>query len=165
MLRTDPGRRPYQVPGVVLVALGAARAVHDRRDPVDCGLDPLAGGQIAGHELDAVPGLVAAPTEHPQDHDAGDVGADVLAQAADDDTESRGTAGEHQHAASAPAVGENPERDLQQRNGRSVGTAISAIRAGVKPSWVMRTFSTGTHGAMLSSRSATCKGRRRDGVR
>ena len=65
MLRTDPGRRPYQVPGLVLVALGAACAVHDGPGPVHCGFDPLAGGQIACHELDAVPGVVAAPTEYP----------------------------------------------------------------------------------------------------
>ena len=59
----DPGPRrgPYQVPGLVLVALGAAGAVHDGLDPGDGGVDPLAGGQIAANELDAVSGLVAAP--------------------------------------------------------------------------------------------------------
>jgi hypothetical protein len=65
MRRTDHGRRPHQVPGLVLVALGAARAVHDRADPVHRGVDALTGGQIAGHELDAVRGVVAAPTQHP----------------------------------------------------------------------------------------------------
>ena len=34
-------------------------------DPVHRALDSLAGGQIADRELDAILGLVAAPTEHP----------------------------------------------------------------------------------------------------
>jgi hypothetical protein len=39
--------------------------VHDGLDPVHRGFDPLAGGQVAGHELDAFLCLVAAPGEHP----------------------------------------------------------------------------------------------------
>ncbi len=39
--------------------------MHDGLDPVHRAFEPLAGGQIADHELDAVPGLVAAPTEYP----------------------------------------------------------------------------------------------------
>ena len=48
-----PGRRPDQVPGLDLVALGAAGAVHDDLGALDRGVDPLAGGQVAGHVLDA----------------------------------------------------------------------------------------------------------------
>ena len=45
--------------------LAAARAVHDDLGPLHCGFDPFARGQVTGHELDAVLGLVAAPAEHP----------------------------------------------------------------------------------------------------
>src|SRR5919107_548259 len=62
---TERGCRPHEVPGLVLVALTAARAVHDGPDPVRRGSDSLAGGQVAGDELDAVGGFVVPPTEHP----------------------------------------------------------------------------------------------------
>jgi hypothetical protein len=39
--------------------------MHDGRDTVYRGLDPLAGGQVTSQELDAVSGLAAAPAEHP----------------------------------------------------------------------------------------------------
>lgn len=65
MLDAGPRRRPHQVAGLLLVALSAARAVQDGPDPVHRALDSLAGGQIADRELDAILGLVAAPTEHP----------------------------------------------------------------------------------------------------
>ncbi len=54
-----------RMPGLVLIALGAARAVHDGSDPVHRGFEPFAGGQIADHELDAVRGFVAVPAEYP----------------------------------------------------------------------------------------------------
>src|SRR5215213_9954023 len=63
--RPIPRRWPDQVQGLILVALGAARAVHDDLGPVHRGFDSLAGGQVTGHELDAVAGLAAAPAEHP----------------------------------------------------------------------------------------------------
>jgi hypothetical protein len=47
VLGTDRGRRPHEVPGLVLVALAASRAVHDGPDSVHRGFDPLASGQLA----------------------------------------------------------------------------------------------------------------------
>ena len=43
-----------QLPGRLVIALGATRQVHDDLGPVDCGLDPLALEQITGHILDAI---------------------------------------------------------------------------------------------------------------
>lgn len=64
---TRPGRRdrPDQVQGLGLVALAAAGAVDDGPGPLHRRLDPLARGQVAPHELDPVPGLVAAAAERP----------------------------------------------------------------------------------------------------
>jgi hypothetical protein len=50
--------------GLVIVALAAARAVHDDLGSLRRGLDPVALGQVAGHELDALAALVAVPAEH-----------------------------------------------------------------------------------------------------
>jgi hypothetical protein len=33
--------------------------------PLHRGVDPLAGGQVTGHQLDAIPGLAAVAAEHP----------------------------------------------------------------------------------------------------
>jgi hypothetical protein len=54
-----------RVPGLVLVAVAASRAVHDDLGAVHRRFDSLAGGQVTGHVLDALPGLTAAPAEHP----------------------------------------------------------------------------------------------------
>ncbi len=62
--RPGPRRCPDQVPGLLLVALAAARAVHDDLDSLHRGLDPLARGQVTGHELDTLLGLAAVPAEH-----------------------------------------------------------------------------------------------------
>jgi hypothetical protein len=43
-----------------LVAVGAARQLQDDLGSRHGGLDPLAGGQVAGHQLDALPAQVAA---------------------------------------------------------------------------------------------------------
>jgi hypothetical protein len=52
-----------QVAGLVLVALAATRAVHDDLGRLHGAFDPIAGGQVTGHELDSFPGLVGAPAE------------------------------------------------------------------------------------------------------
>jgi hypothetical protein len=39
--------------------------VHDGPGPLHRGFDPLAGGLVAGDELDAALCLTAAPAEHP----------------------------------------------------------------------------------------------------
>jgi hypothetical protein len=39
--------------------------VHDGLDAVHCCVDPLACGQVAGHDLDAVPGFATLPAEDP----------------------------------------------------------------------------------------------------
>jgi hypothetical protein len=62
--RPAPRRCPDQVQSLLLVALGAARAVHDDLGPLHRGFDALAGGQITCHELDALAGLMAMPAEH-----------------------------------------------------------------------------------------------------
>jgi LexA-binding, inner membrane-associated putative hydrolase len=63
--RPDPRRRPDQVQGLILVALAAARAVHDDLSPFQRGFDSLARGQVTGHVLGTLPALAAAPAEHP----------------------------------------------------------------------------------------------------
>src|SRR5215207_636266 len=60
-----PRRGLHQVARLVLVALAAAGTVHDDLGTVDRGLDPLAGGQVAGHEVGALAGFATAPGEHP----------------------------------------------------------------------------------------------------
>jgi hypothetical protein len=62
--RPGPGRRRHQVARLDLVAPAGAGAVHDDPGPPRGGVDPLAGGQVAGRELDPVLVLVAAPAEH-----------------------------------------------------------------------------------------------------
>jgi hypothetical protein len=87
VLGAGPRRRPDQVAGLVVVALGAASAVHDRPDPVHRGVQPLAGGEVADGELDAVAGLVRAPAEHPH------LGAGVPQPRHDQAPEGAGAAG------------------------------------------------------------------------
>jgi hypothetical protein len=65
VLRSGPRHCPDQMQDLLLVALAAARAVHDDRGPLHRGCDPLARGQVTGHDLDTRPGLAAAPAEHP----------------------------------------------------------------------------------------------------
>ena len=61
-----PGPRGglHQRRRLLLVALAAARAVHDDVDPLERGVDALAGIEVADHVLDAVLGR-AAWAEHP----------------------------------------------------------------------------------------------------
>jgi hypothetical protein len=56
--------------------------------PFTAGSISLAGSQIAGHELDAVPGLVAAPTEYPH------ITAGIPQAPADEAPERTGAAGD-----------------------------------------------------------------------
>src|SRR5829696_1113887 len=69
---------------IALIASTSSRAPRGFRRPylgvADKAVpaDSLAGGQIAGHGLDAVPGLVAVPTEYPH------VRAGVVVRASDD---------------------------------------------------------------------------------
>ena len=86
-------RRAHQVPRLLLVALGAARAVHDDLGALHRGVDALARGQVAGHELDALVGLVAVPAEHPN------VGAGVP-QLRDDEPPERARAAGDENGAS-----------------------------------------------------------------
>ena len=61
-----PRRGLHQVPGRLVIARAAARAVHDDLSPGDRRPDPLAGEQVTGHVLDAITGRVTVPAEYPQ---------------------------------------------------------------------------------------------------
>jgi hypothetical protein len=65
MRAPGPRRRLDQVPCLDLVAFGAAGEVHDDLGVRHRGIDPLAGGQVAGHELEPLHALAPAPAEHP----------------------------------------------------------------------------------------------------
>ena len=86
--RPGPRRCPDQVQGLLLVALAAARAVHDDLGPLHRGFDPLARGQVTGHELDILSGLAVAPAEHPYL-------ASVVPQPRDDEAPKRARAACH----------------------------------------------------------------------
>jgi hypothetical protein len=53
------------VPCLDLVALGAAGEVDDDLGSRHRGVDPLAGGQVTGHQLDNLRALAAVPAEDP----------------------------------------------------------------------------------------------------
>jgi hypothetical protein len=57
--------RPYQGAGLLLVALGAAGAVHDRGDAFHGGVDARAGGQVTDQVLGALGGLPPVTAQHP----------------------------------------------------------------------------------------------------
>src|SRR6266498_3534844 len=74
MPRPTPRRCLDQVAGLVLVALAAARAMHDDLGALHRLFDPPARGQVTPHELDTLPALLdtlsafaAASAEHSDD--------------------------------------------------------------------------------------------------
>jgi hypothetical protein len=76
------------VPGLVAVPLGAAGEVHDDLRARHGGLDAVAGGQVAGHVLDAVHVVVTTAAEHP------DVAPGVDEARDDEPSQGAGTAGD-----------------------------------------------------------------------
>lgn len=107
----DPGRRAYQVAGLVLVTCGAAGQVHDRADAPGHRGHARARGQVADDVRDTVGGLAGLSAQHP------DVGSGGPQQGHDEAPEGSGAAG-HEDGSGQDGLQRRGFTGMTRREGR-----------------------------------------------